>query len=31
VPSLPVTVAHVEETLDRFAITMERMAHAVAD
>jgi hypothetical protein len=31
VPSLPVAVAHVEETLDRLAIAMERMAHAVAD
>jgi hypothetical protein len=31
VDNLPITVAHVEEALDRLAVGMERMAYAVGD
>jgi hypothetical protein len=31
VPTLPVTLAHVQEPLDLLAVSIQRMAHAVAD
>lgn len=31
VPTLPATLAHVHETLDLLAVSVQRMAHAVAD